>query len=44
MRSWLLGKDNEVRGKPLQLVRTWRRTLGKTKTTGKEWETTLANT
>jgi len=33
MRRWLLAKDSEVRGKPLQLGRTWRRTLGKTKTT-----------
>jgi len=44
MRRWLLAKDSEVRGKPLQLGRTWRRTLGKMKTTGKECETTLANT
>jgi len=43
MRRWLLAKDSEIRGKPLQLGRTWR-TLGKMKTAGKEWETTLANT
>jgi len=40
MRSWLLAKDSEVRGKPLQLGRTYRRrrTLRKTKTTGKATE------
>jgi len=37
VRSWLLAKDSEVRGKPLQLGRTYhrRRTLRKTKTAGK---------
>jgi len=36
IRSWLLAKDSEVRGKPLQLRRTChRRTLRKTKTARK---------
>jgi len=36
IRNWLLAKDSEVRGKPLQLERTYhRRTLRKIKTTGK---------
>jgi len=37
IRSWLLAKDSEVRGKPLQLGRTYhsRTTLRKTKTAGK---------
>jgi len=37
IRSWLLAKDIELRGKPLQLGRTYyrRRTLRKTKTAGK---------
>jgi len=35
--SWLLAKDSEVRGKPLQLGMSYhrRRTLRKTKTAGK---------
>jgi len=37
IRSWLLAKDSEVRGKPLQVGRTYRRrrTLRKTKTARK---------
>jgi len=37
IRSWLLAKGSEVRGKPLQLGRTYhrRRTLRKMKTAGK---------
>jgi len=36
IRSWLLAKDSEVKGKPLQLGRTYRRrTLRKTNTAGK---------
>ena len=32
IRSWLPAKDSEVRVKPLQLERTYHRTLRKTKT------------
>jgi len=36
LRSWLLAKDGEIRGKPVQLGRTYyRRTLRKMKTAGK---------
>ena len=46
IRSWLLAKDSEVTGKPLQLGRFYHRerTLRKTKTIGKGTGTTLANT